>query len=43
MIINNGFEISNETLDFATQVIAEMQNKLPKYIHDGHGPFLAAI
>ena len=43
MIINNGFEISNEKLDFATQVIAEMQNELPKYIHDGHGPFLAAI
>lgn len=43
MITDNGFEISDEKLNFATKVITELQNELPKYILDGYGPFLAAI
>ena len=43
MIINNGFELSDEKLNFATKVITDLQNELPKYTANGHGPFLAAI
>lgn len=43
MITDNGIELSDEKLEFATKVIAELQNELPKYVNDGHGPFLAAI